>query len=144
VTQTEDRAASVGPVPIKSSVATQSTASIGHVMRRRSVIAEAGWFQAGTPEQRRRLVEATQEAARTAARRRTLVLAHPDLAGQLVRRLGYDRPDQWNGYVPPRFYEAGRKDPRTGRDEERWFPIDTRRGHVLAELVAEAEARGSS
>ncbi len=37
-----------------------------------------------------------------AASRRKRVLAHPDLAKLLTERpLGFQRPEQWNGYVPP-------------------------------------------
>ncbi len=33
---------------------------------------------------------------------REAVLAHPDLAERLTQQpIGYVRPDQWNGFVPP-------------------------------------------
>ncbi len=42
------------------------------------------------------------EARSEAASRRKRVLAHPDLAKLLTERpLGFQRPEQWNGYVPP-------------------------------------------
>ena len=41
--------------------------------------------------------------AREAAQRyRDAVAAHPDLAERLRKTCHYERPDQWNGYVPPR------------------------------------------
>lgn len=113
----------------------QPDAGIGHILRGRSVIAAASWFQSGTPEQRKRFADAVQAGRRTAAHQRDQVLAHPDLAAQLVRRLGYQRPDQWNGYVPPRWFESG------GITGERWIPNDSPARAVLVELVAEAAAR---
>ncbi len=42
------------------------------------------------------------DARRAADERRRRVLAHPDLAQRLTARpLGFQRPEQWNGYVPP-------------------------------------------
>ena len=33
--------------------------------------------------------------------RRAAVLKHKDLADRLVAELGYQKPHQWNGYIPP-------------------------------------------
>lgn len=41
------------------------------------------------------------------AQRKARVLAHPDLARRLVTELGYQRPEQWNGYVPPLIINPG-------------------------------------
>lgn len=42
-------------------------------------------------------------AASEVADRRGRVLKHPDLAAKLTKPpLNYKRPEQWNGYVPPR------------------------------------------
>jgi hypothetical protein len=108
-------------------------------MRRRSVIGEAGWFQAGTPEQRRRFVDAVQAGRQTAAWNRELIGRFPDLVAELMRKLGYERYDQWNGYIPPRFYEAG-----NDLDGERWLPNDSPARTVLLDLIAQAEAREAS
>lgn len=39
--------------------------------------------------------------------RRAAVLKHNDLAKRLVAELGYQRPDQWNGYIPPATTDPG-------------------------------------
>ncbi len=46
---------------------------------------------------------AAAERAQTAEQRR-LVLEYPDLAAGLCREpIGYKRPEQWTGYIPPVF-----------------------------------------
>jgi hypothetical protein len=43
--------------------------------------------------------------------RRERVLKHPDLAELLTRpEVGYARPDQWTGYVPPEMWNDSRND----------------------------------
>src|SRR6266852_1885324 len=39
--------------------------------------------------------------------RRGAVLRHEDLAKRLIAELGYQRPDQWNGYIPPAVTDPG-------------------------------------
>lgn len=85
------------------------------------------WRRA-TRAQRQAILDATSEARRTTAQRRARVLAHPDLAARLVSRLGFERPDQWNGYVPPRLGQ---------NDELNTSPRRT----VLIEIAAEALER---
>ncbi len=70
-----------------------------------------------TEVQRRRLAARTAEArvlietARADREaRRERVLRYPDLARRLVTEAGYARPEQWNGYVPPR-HVSGRVAP---------------------------------
>ncbi len=59
---------------------------------------------------------------------RRLVLSHPDLAARLCEpALGYQRPEQWNGFVPPEIFNG----------EHNLSP----RLEALAAIVAEAEAR---
>ncbi len=59
---------------------------------------------------------------------RVAVLAYPDLAQRLTEPpLGYERPDQWNGFVPPATYDQRRN--------------DSARRDALAEIVAEAHRR---
>lgn len=64
----------------------------------------------------RRSWRATWESARVkareqAAQRRGRVLAHADLADRLTAPpLGYARPDQWSGYVPPATWQETRND----------------------------------
>lgn len=62
-----------------------------------------------TTAQRLRLVDALSWGRREAQSLRRRVLAHPDIAQRLVTELGYQRPEQWFGYVPPRigWYEGG-------------------------------------
>lgn len=69
--------------------------------RAATVIGQQPWWKCGTPEQRRALVEAIQAARQRAHDRKARVRAHPDLADRLCRTLGYQRFDQWSGYVPP-------------------------------------------
>jgi len=50
----------------------------------------------------RRAFEAVEQARAANQARRERVLRHPDLARRLTEPpLGYSRPEQWNGYVPP-------------------------------------------
>jgi hypothetical protein len=39
--------------------------------------------------------------------RRAAVLKHKDLSDRLVDELGYDKPQQWNGYLPPATMNPG-------------------------------------
>lgn len=51
----------------------------------------------------KRVREATEAAAIECADNRAAVLAYDDLAAMLTKPpLSYARPEQWNGYVPPR------------------------------------------
>jgi hypothetical protein len=48
--------------------------------------------------------EAHARATRASQERRARVLLHADLAARLCRPpLGYGSPEQWNGFVPPRY-----------------------------------------
>lgn len=59
---------------------------------------------------------------------REAVLAHPDLAQRLTEPpLGYARPQQWNGFVPPETFNGTRN--------------DSPRRAALVELVEQARAR---
>lgn len=63
-----------------------------------------------------------------AAERKALILRHPDLAKKLTEPpLGYQRPDQWSGAIPP----------------ETWNGVanDSPLRPVILALLAEAEAR---
>lgn len=72
-------------------------------------------------------------ARETAAVRCARVLAHPDLAERLTAPpLGYARPNQWTGYVPPRTW---------GRHNQ-LNPSPQRR--ALVEIAAEALRRDAS
>lgn len=42
--------------------------------------------------------------------RRAAVLKHKDLAERLVAELGYAKPGQWNGYIPPAATDPGGQD----------------------------------
>ena len=99
-----------------------------------SVWPHIGFWQRATPDQRRVIAHAVTVARETAAYRRRIVLAHPDLCEVLVRQLGYIRPDQWGGFVPPRWYECGGY-------VAQWYPNDSPVRAALLDLVAEAEAR---
>lgn len=60
--------------------------------------------------------------------RKKAVLAHPDLSARLTADpLGYDRPDQWSGFVPPEKFNGQHND----------SPCRA----AVVELVAEAYAR---
>ncbi len=62
---------------------------------------------------------------------REAVLAHPDLAERLTRQpIGYVRPDQWNGYVPPEAFPDK-------------VPNDSIRRAALVAIVDEALSRDS-
>lgn len=81
----------------------------------------------------RRAAEA--EASAAAQKRRVRVLAHSDLAARLTQEpIGYTRPEQWNGYVPPRTW---------GGTVHREYPNDSPRRAALVELAAEALRRES-
>lgn len=57
----------------------------------------------GNPSRSVWLRRVAAETHRRTQARRARVLAHPDLAARLCEPpLSYARPDQWNGYVPPR------------------------------------------
>lgn len=59
---------------------------------------------------------------------RDAVLAHPDLAQKLTEPpLDYQRPEQWNGFVPPEYFNQQVN--------------DSPRRAALVEIVAEAQAR---
>jgi hypothetical protein len=70
-----------------------------------SVWSKLDAWQHGTVAQRLRFLDAIETAHRGAQHRRRLVLSHEDIAHRLVTELGYQRPDQWNGYIPPRIAE---------------------------------------
>lgn len=103
-------------------------------LRKLSVVARTEWFLAGTVEQRRRFAAAAAEGRRAAAYQRSLILRHPDLAARLTKALRLARPEQWNGYIPPRFNEQG-------IHREEWHPNDTPMRALLVELVREAQSR---
>jgi hypothetical protein len=64
-----------------------------------------------------------------AAERRARVLAHPDLAELLtVREVGYARPEQWTGYIPPATWNGEHN--------------DSPRRATLTAIAAEAMRRG--
>ncbi|MFI5931282.1 hypothetical protein [Actinoplanes sp. NPDC051494] len=65
-----------------------------------SVLGSQPWWAAGTPDQRRAVAQAVQMRREQAQRRIARLWAHPDLAEHLCHALGYERLDQWNGYVP--------------------------------------------
>lgn len=69
--------------------------------------------------------------------RRARVLAHPDLAEALTEQpIGYARPEQWSGYVPPRTDAV--------RSQDGAAPLNTSaRRRALVELAAEALRRES-
>lgn len=66
-----------------------------------------GWHSRQTKRVRQLFTEAGVDASlgsgSRARERLRRVLAHPDIAERLVTdpRLGYKRPEQWTGYVPP-------------------------------------------
>jgi hypothetical protein len=63
-----------------------------------------------------------------AAGLRAMVLAHPDLAERLTQPpLSYQRPEQWNGFVPPDTFNGQHN--------------DSPRRAALVAIVAEAESR---
>jgi hypothetical protein len=72
---------------------------------------------------------------------RERVLAYPDLAGRLTRPpLNFKRPEQWNGYVPPRLdaddranrYPGGPPSPRSSpkHSNATFLERGPERGHV--------------
>lgn len=67
------------------------------------------------------------------AERRKRVLKYPDLAQRLTERpLSYQRPEQWNGFVPPRTGPPG------GLGQQ---PNDSPVRAALVEICAEAKRR---
>jgi hypothetical protein len=71
---------------------------------------------------------ALAEARNDSKVNRAAVLAHPDLAAQLTQPpIGYDKPEQWNGYVPPPTFNGAHN--------------DSHRREALAALVLEAHIR---
>lgn len=64
------------------------------------------------------------QAADVAAERRAMVLRHEDIAKRLVTELGYQRPGQWNGYIPPSHFDGS------------WN--DSPRRQILLEIEADA------
>lgn len=82
----------------------------------------------GRRSMRAALESARAEAREQAAQRRARVLAHADLADRLTAPpLGYARPEQWNGYVPPATWQEARN--------------GSARRAALVELCAEALRR---
>lgn len=91
--------------------------------------------------------------------RRAAVLAHEDLRKRLVTELGYARPEQWNGFIPPAMIDPGGDErlcasPATGsRSDVRYqlnqrgryaigeMPNDSHRRQVLLDISREAWAR---
>ena len=73
-----------------------------HPTRARSIWSDLPLWQCATPAQRQVLADAMFTARQVAQDRRRRVLAHPDIAHRLVTELRYSRPEQWNGYVPPK------------------------------------------
>jgi hypothetical protein len=72
-----------------------------------------------------------------ASRRRTRVLAHADLAARLCEPpLGYARPEQWSGYVPPKLMPDNRV-----KGPPRMVLNDSPRRLALVELCSAALAR---
>jgi len=51
-----------------------------------------------------------QEIQATPEHWRALVLKHPDLARRLVTDLGYAKPEQWNGFIPPYLFNGSVND----------------------------------
>lgn len=46
--------------------------------------------------------KAIGKSSEVCAERRARLLRYPDLTKRLVTELGYTKPEQWNGYIPPR------------------------------------------
>jgi hypothetical protein len=78
--------------------------------------------------------EAHARATQARQERRKRVLAHPDLAARLCQPpLGYGSPEQWNGFIPPRYLPG---------DALGVIRINTApRRAALAEISAEAMQR---
>lgn len=69
-----------------------------------------------------------REGRAQAEARKALILRHPDLAERLTKPpLGYQRPDQWSGAIPPETFNGVAND----------SPLRP----VILQLLAEAEAR---
>lgn len=72
--------------------------------------------------------------------RRERVLRHPDLAARLCRPpLGFSRPENWNGFVAPRFLPDDR--PFGAPGPERLRLNDSPRRAAIVEICAEALRR---
>jgi hypothetical protein len=58
--------------------------------------------------------------------RRTRVLSHPDLAARLTERpICHEKPDRWNGYVPPAMW----------REEQNNSPVRAALVNICAEAL---------
>lgn len=93
--------------------------------------------QPAQPEVRRMFSTRARDLAATArqkaADRGQLVARFPDLAARLTQPpLGYARPDQWNGFVPPKWVTTAGDD---------WVLNDSPQRTALVEICAEAAAR---
>lgn len=101
----------------------------------------------GTSPRSRMMAAAMQAAHEEAAARRERVLAHPDLRLKLTEApIGYERPDQWNGYVPPKTdAEQSCPDCRNGikhcRNTHMASANTSARRRALIEIAAEALRR---
>jgi len=98
------------------------------------------------------LHEAAQMIARETRRcqaRRAAVLSHPDLAARLTEPdIGYSKPSDWNGWIPPAFIRPGSAEELlqspTGRLNQRGKraageePNDSPRRAALVEIATEA------
>lgn len=79
--------------------------------------------------------DARARAKAECERNRTRVLAFPDLAARLTGpTIGLDRPEQWNGYIPPRF-----DSPAIDGTQK---PNNSPRRAVLVDLMRAVEERG--
>jgi hypothetical protein len=94
-------------------------------------------------EQHRHIL--ASEAAETVAcrERRAAVLKHPDLCQQLLDELGYQRPEQWNGFIPPATFNGAPNDsPRRAAlmliSAEAW-----KREHPALDVTGHLSDRGS-
>ncbi|MGI5162747.1 hypothetical protein ACQEU3_47075 [Spirillospora sp. CA-253888] len=77
----------------------------------------------------RRARQTIQPGTRRSAR--DAVLTYPDLAARLCEDpIGYARPDQWNGFVPPEIADQRHN--------------NSPRRAALVEIVAEAHARDAA
>ena len=82
-----------------------------------------------------RLQPVMDQAKATTEANRAAVLAHPDLAKKLTQPpLDYARPEQWNGFIPPKLVAT----------EDGYELNDSPRRRALLRLVEEAHARKAS